>query len=657
MSRTLGSLQRVLMTSTLVLVTGAAAGAQTPRRSLAEHPRVAQALNLARVWLDGQRAYEQIPGVSFAVVHDQQLVSSGGFGYADLSRRTPATASTIYSICSISKLFTSIATMQLRDAGKLRLDDPVAKHLSWFTIKRTFPDAPEITIEGLLTHASGLPREADYPYWSGPDFTFPTHDQIVAKLSSQETLYPAERYFQYSNLGLTLAGEIVSAASGQPYDTYVRTRILDPLRMQSTRTDMPESERNGRLATGYGSLTREGSRRTAPFYQARGIAPAAGFSSTAEDLATFASWQFRLLSGGDGNGVLKASTLRQMHRVHFIDPDWQTSYGLGFAVRRVDDKTFVGHGGSCPGYRTDLVMQPQEKIATVVMANAQGVNTGQLAQKLYEIMSPSLRAAAKDSAPGKQPDATLARYAGVYESGFSGESNIIPWEDGLAMLNLPTSEPMRGLTKLKKVGEHTFRRVRRDEELGEQIVFTMGPDGTPTAMLWSSNVYRRVGQAGVVAEAKAKSADVASVDGIVGALYDVISGPAGQRRDWNRFRSLFAPGARLIPTGVRPDGSRAMRVMTPEDYAATSGPGLERGGFFEREIARRTERFGNVLHVFSTYESRRTPADTAPFARGINSIQLVNDGARWWVMTVLWDSERKDNPIPPTYLRTVGAGQ
>lgn len=656
MSRRLLRLSQCAAVCALVIA-ASASGAQAPRRALADNPRVAQALNLAQIWLDGQRAYEQIPGISAAVVHDQQVVWAGGFGYADVARRAPATASTIYSICSISKLFTSIATLQLRDAGKLRLDDPVAKHLPWFTIKRTFPDAGEITIEGLLTHASGLPREADYPYWSGPDFTFPTHDQIVAKLSSQETLYPAERYFQYSNLGLTLAGEIVSAASGQPYDSYVRTRILEPLRLQSTRTDMPEAERNGRLAVGYGSLTREGSRRPAPFYLARGIAPAAGFSSTAEDLARFASWQFRLLGGGDGAGVLKASTLRQMHRVHFIDPDWQTSYGLGFAVRRVEDKTFVGHGGSCPGYRTELLMQPQEKIATVVMANAQGVNTGQLAQKLYEIVAPSLRAAAKDSAPAKQPDATLARYAGRYESGFSGESDVIPWEDGLAMLSLPTSEPMRGLTKLKKVGEHTFRRVRRDDELGEQIVFKMGPDGTPTAILWNSNNYQRVGAVGVVAETKAKSADVESVDGIIGALYDVISGPAGQRRDWSRFRGLFAPGARLIPTGVRPDGSRAVRVMTPEDYAATSGPALERSGFFEREIARRTERFGNVLHVFSTYESRRAVTDSTPFARGINSIQLVNDGSRYWVMTILWDSERKDNPIPATYLRAVSSGQ
>src|SRR5206468_10033186 len=136
-------------------------------------------------------------------------------GYADPTTKRPADADTIYSICSISKLFTSIAAMQLRDAGKLRLDDPVAKHLPWFTIKRSPADGAEITIEGLLTHAAGLPREAEGPYWT--EATFPTHEQIVDGLRSQETLYPAEQYFQYSNLGLTLAGEIVAAEANMAY--------------------------------------------------------------------------------------------------------------------------------------------------------------------------------------------------------------------------------------------------------------------------------------------------------------------------------------------------------------------------------------------------------------------------------------------------------
>ena len=148
-----------------------------------------------------------------------------------------------------------------------------------------------------------------------------------------------------------------------------------------------------------------------------------------------------------------------------------------------------------------------------------------------------------------------------------------------------------------------------------------------------------------------KPEDVASIDAIVGALYDVISGPAGQKRDWNRFLGLFAPGARLIPTARRPDSSVAMRAMGPEEYSTTIGPQLEANGFFEREIGREANTYGNIAQVFSAYDSKRTLADAQPFARGINSIQLVNDGKRWWVVTVFWDAERPDNPIPERYLR------
>lgn len=149
----------------------------------------------------------------------------------------------------------------------------------------------------------------------------------------------------------------------------------------------------------------------------------------------------------------------------------------------------------------------------------------------------------------------------------------------------------------------------------------------------------------------ANPADVQSVDGILRALYDVISGDSGVSRDWNRFRSLFAPGAQLIPVGQRQAGPAAAQVLTPEDYIRRAGPFLERG-FHEREIARRQESYGRIVHAFSTYESRRRASDARPFARGINSIQLWHDGQRWWVQTILWWGETPETPIPEHYLRS-----
>lgn len=148
----------------------------------------------------------------------------------------------------------------------------------------------------------------------------------------------------------------------------------------------------------------------------------------------------------------------------------------------------------------------------------------------------------------------------------------------------------------------------------------------------------------------ANPADVATIDSTIAALYDVISGPAG-KRNWDRFRSLFAPGARLIANSVRPTGEAVSRVMTPDDYAQRNGPFFEKNGFFEREAARHTDAFGKIAQVFSTYESRHAKDDAKPFQRGINSIQLINDGKRWWIMTVFWQGEDEKNPLPEKYLQ------
>jgi hypothetical protein len=146
-------------------------------------------------------------------------------------------------------------------------------------------------------------------------------------------------------------------------------------------------------------------------------------------------------------------------------------------------------------------------------------------------------------------------------------------------------------------------------------------------------------------------ADVASIDAIIGALYDVISGPAGQARDWNRFLSLFVADARLIPTLHLSGAAPRTLMMTPDQYAQRAMPNFMKNGFFEREIARTSDQFGAIAQVFSTYESRRAATDPTPFQRGINSIQLFNDGTRWYVVTVYWDGERPDNPIPEKYLK------
>ena len=142
--------------------------------------------------------------------------------------------------------------------------------------------------------------------------------------------------------------------------------------------------------------------------------------------------------------------------------------------------------------------------------------------------------------------------------------------------------------------------------------------------------------------------DVASIDAIMTAIYDVISGPAGEERDWDRFRSLFIDGARLIPhSASNPKGAT---VWTPEEYVARASGNFKENGFFESEIGRKTDQFGDIAQVFSAYQSKRAETDPEPFARGINSFQLLHHDGRWWIVTIYWQAETAEAPIPAKYL-------
>lgn len=146
--------------------------------------------------------------------------------------------------------------------------------------------------------------------------------------------------------------------------------------------------------------------------------------------------------------------------------------------------------------------------------------------------------------------------------------------------------------------------------------------------------------------------DVGSLDSIMKAVYNVISGDKGTARDWDRFRSLFHKDARLIPTGKNAQtGVVNANALSPDDYVKRAEPFFAKEGFYENEMARRVEMFGNIAHVFSTYESRHAPGEK-PFARGINSFQLLNDGKRWWILTIYWQAETPELPIPKEYLKS-----
>jgi len=427
-----------------------------------------EAIKIIRVWLDAQTDYDNLPGITAIIVNDQDVLWSGAFGMANIEDNIKAEVKTLCSICSISKLFTSVAIMKLYDEGKLRLDDTIDDVLPWYNLEQQYSDSGPITIRSLLSHSSGLPRENTFSHWNGPDFPFPSKEQIKAKLSTQKTLYPASTYYQYSNLALTLLGEVVEEISGTTFDDYVGHNILTPLGLVNTRTTMPESLHGTQLAIGYSPLSRDGERQKLNFFQANGVRAAAGFSSNVEDLAKFAAWQFRLRDTVITE-ILKPSTLKNMHNVHWIDSDWKGTRGLGFGVYKdsYGDK-WVGHGGYCPGYQTTLQLHLKNKLAYSVMINANGVNPNKYVKGMHAIIK---KVKPRKDNPENVKQKDLTAYVGYYKMGVLGELYVSTWEGKLAILNLPSESPAESMVLYKHIEGDRFQRIRDDGKLGEILLF------------------------------------------------------------------------------------------------------------------------------------------------------------------------------------------
>ena len=336
--------RRTLVLAVLLAIAAPALFAADAPTALARNPQVAAALEVDHAWADWTARNREQPAVSIGIVYDQELVWARGYGFADLAKKVPATPATAYRIASISKTFTAHSLLQLRDAGQLQLDDPVSKWIPELKLAKVDPQSPAITIRNLLTHTAGIPREVDGGYWN--DMNFPSREAMLPVLNRMGVVWAPDKEWKYSNVALSLAGYVVEAASGEKYADYVSSHILAPLGMTGTRVILPGDMPT--LAVGYGRRVPGQARRVEPFLNAAYMVPAANLASTVEDLAKYESLQFRTGPAG-GAQILKGSTLAEMQRVHWLQPDWKSGWGLGWGVSRRDDKTRIGHGGSGPG--------------------------------------------------------------------------------------------------------------------------------------------------------------------------------------------------------------------------------------------------------------------------------------------------------------------
>jgi CubicO group peptidase (beta-lactamase class C family) len=436
-------------------------------------PSEATALALARL-VRSHQAERRAPSFATAVFRGEELLWSDAVGVADIEAGTRATVDMQYRIGSITKTFTAVAVMQLRDAGELSLDDPLAAH-----VPEAKHEGP--TIRRLLAHLSGLQREPPGEIWE--TMLDPSVEELLAALDDAERVLHPGAYWHYSNLGFALLGEIVSRRSGMRAVDYISQRVLEPLGL--TRTTWAADAPN---AQGYHVAPYTDTAQRESHVELNASAPIGQLWSTVGDLAKWGAF----LAAGDDR-VLPEKSVREMHAFQAMVPylkSWTMGYGLGVALYRDDDRVLVGHGGAMPGFLAGLVVSPEDGIGAVALANSSaGAFAESLAVKLARRAYELEPADADEWRVGEPPPEPVAALLGRWWS--EGVEWIFSWRKGA--LEATPAESQRGAletTVFEADGDDRFRPVSGLER-GELLRVVRDEQGVPTRLYWATYPFTR----------------------------------------------------------------------------------------------------------------------------------------------------------------------
>ncbi|HVT40675.1 MAG TPA: serine hydrolase domain-containing protein [Gemmatimonadaceae bacterium] len=487
--RTPLGIRGVVLTAAVAVASSAlAARAQAPAPAswatkVASDPDVLGAERLFSAWMDGQIAYRGLPGIVVGVVSDQQLVWARGFGYADVKAKIPMSPETKFRMASHSKLFTAIAIMQLREDGKLRLDDPVEKYLPWFKAAPAGDDDGPITIEQLLSHSSGLQREAG-DHWVSLEF--PTADQLKRLYADRKAAFAPSVRWKYSNLAYAVAGMVIEQVTGQKWADYVDRNIFQPLGMTSSSVD----KNVGGLAVPYGRRMPDGTREVLPFVDARGMTAATGVTSNLNDMAKFVSANFRRGARG-GAEVVSSGSWREMHRVRSVEENWTSGSGLGYDISRISNRTWTGHGGGYPGNTTQTLIQLDDKVGVIVLTNTNDSNPGDIARQLIATVGAAVAKATAQKPAVVAWDNAWARFAGLYR-GRGADSHVVLLNQKLVIIT-PNGPNVDNPVELVPLGGGRFRFTAPTGGgvVGEVVRFVEEP-GRPMRMYTGDSWIDRI---------------------------------------------------------------------------------------------------------------------------------------------------------------------
>lgn len=327
----------------------------------------------------------RLPGMALGIIRGQELVWFGGFGAADLDSRQTPTENTIARIASVTKTFTTTAIMQLRDQGRLTLEDPLTQHIPEFALARAIRGHVEnVTLRRLLTHRSGLVTESPTSGWNA--LNFPSNEEMLAKLPETGIVIPQDSVFKYSNLAFGLLGEVVYRLTGTSYTEYVHTNIIEPLGLTSTVFDLTDKLRP-HFFVGYNPTPYQDHPERAPYAHLNGISSAGQLHSTVSDLAKWVSFQFQT-EGGDRRGaqVLNGQTLVEIQQPQYVEPDWSAGQCLGWRATRIGNHVYHNHGGGIHGFGTQVGFNVPSKTGVVALINMWPHGGLEIAQEVLEMV-------------------------------------------------------------------------------------------------------------------------------------------------------------------------------------------------------------------------------------------------------------------------------
>jgi len=455
------------------------AGQDVPDALDPSDPHLASTLDQITERLEEQRRALGIPGLSAAILYNQDVIWAHGFGVARCDSRTLADEHTIYHQQSIGKLFTTTMMMQVRDRGAICLDDPVEQYLPQFGLRWRAGDRPRITFRHLASHTSGLPMEAPLDYVTST--RFPSIETVLQSLEDNHLLAPPTKTFKYSNLGFAVLGHALETVAGQSYKEYILTHILQPLGMTSSGFDM-RAETSQQVAVGYVPAPGEAAPEVARVIDAAAFVPAGGVWASVMDMAKFISLQFRD-GPADGAQILRGTTLREMHApVMFIDADWHEAIALGGVLGRVAGWGGLMAAGGADGFTSMVAYLPDLKLGMVLSMNM-GVNPASLVVGALEKLLPvvtQIQARVQLRRHPIDPEA-LQKYVGHYSWPGVSELDVRISNAGLVM----ETQLSGGEFPVTQVGQHAFL-MEGGRLAGEMAVFDVD-DGGQGIRLWIGN--------------------------------------------------------------------------------------------------------------------------------------------------------------------------